>query len=744
MSKVFRALLSVLAAAVLTFSSGATAIAADGTGSIAGVVTVPPGGNLAVVLVTVQQESFAHVKGVRLNPDGTYRIDGIPAGSYVVAFSYQGVEPIVSEYAGDSYKRSTATRVPVSVGQETQLDAQLDAGAVITINVTDDRGPVPQARVDIGATGDTHDYQPVYQLFTQRSGEAHVTMPLPPGTYRLVARTSGSFPATQDVVVGETPGGPAVISVTPGSNESVEMSIVRMSTISGVATVEAAGGVRQPYVGYVVLVDPDDYYGGGLNWTDDGTFEFEGLRSGGYQIRFGGESNLVPETYWPGVRSQDDADLISVGETDHPDLGEITLVQGGMLGGNVYARNAAGSLVAAPAEVSLWKRDEVTGYYEQYLQNWNDSAGKFGGALVEAGTYAVRARPAVESGLGSEWHTDARYFADSTDVIVAPGQRVQFTDMVLEPRYFDIWRVAGADRFSTAVEITRTIYGDAVPAASRPSVLYLTNAFNYPDALAAGPAASAQGGAILPVAQDHAPEVILNEIARLRPLSVVVVGGVNAISPAVVAQVRARVGSDVQVSRIGEATRYETAEAVVRDAFRSGSPSAFIATGQNFPDALAAGAAAAHLGAPVILVPGGEELPAATAALLADLGTVEVFIAGGPFAISSGIEADLQKLLGAVNVTRLAGETRYQTASVINATVFNGAERALLASGSSFPDALSGGPLASALGAPLYLAPSHCVTDDVYFQLWDQDVQGVALLGGTAVLADSVAELGAC
>lgn len=513
------------------------------------------------------------------------------------------------------------------------------------------------------------------------------------------------------------------------------------ASISGSARVETAAGVATPYVGYVTLVDTDDLYGGQLTYTSDGTYVFAGVKAGDYRVHFGGEPALVPTTYWPGSRNETPEGLITVGEGEDRSLGEITLRQGGMLGGKILMDNGQGALVAAPAHVSLFKLDENAGVYEYYSENGVDTGGNYSAYVVEDGTYAVKARPTMESGLGSEWHVDARYFADSTDIVVGQGERVQFTDMVLEPRYFDIDRLAGPDRFGTAVEITRALFEDA----AAPDVLYLTNAYNYPDALAAGPAAIQQGGAILPVAQGYAPAVVLDEIERLEPRRIVVLGQQNAVSQNVVEQVDARLGGSVQIARIGEADRYATAAAVVRAAFPEGSRYAFIVTGRNYPDALAAGAAAGHLSAPVILVPGsGSDLPTATATLLADLGVTDVLIAGGPTTVSPGIESDLRSLAGIATVERFAGVDRYQTAAMINQAVFAGSEFALLASGSGFADALAGSPLAGALGAPLYLTPRHCVPDDPYFQLWDQDVLGVTLLGGLPTLGVGVEELAAC
>jgi putative cell wall-binding protein len=480
--------------------------------------------------------------------------------------------------------------------------------------------------------------------------------------------------------------------------------------------------------------------------TTGGNFQFLGPEDGTYKLYFErSDVQMTSRTYWPGTHDEAAAGELVVSEGVVHDLGEITLEQGGLLSGNVFYGDQGGTLPAS-ATVSIFKLgDDDT--YELYFEGQTDSTGKLDAGIIDAGTYAVRARPSdIDSPFGSEWHTDARYFADRVDVVVGQGSTVQFQDIVLEERYFDTWRTAGPNRFETAVEISRELYPSENGVRPRPPVVYLVNAYNYPDALAAGPAAMSDGGSILPVAQDSAPESILAELEDLNPARIVVAGGVNAVSDAVIAQVGSRIPGAV-ISRIGEATRYETAAALVEDAFGStGAAVAFIATGRNYPDALAAGAAAGRVGGPVILVEGAAGgVDAATVTLLQDLGIEDVYIAGGTAVVSTGIESGLQSLLGAGHVHRLAGADRFQTAAAINAEIFgDDAEVGFLASGFSFADALAGGPLAASYGAPLYLSVSDCMPDPTFYGLWDGQAQQVWLLGGEAVLSPAVEEFAEC
>ncbi len=80
----------------------------------------------------------------------------------------------------------------------------------------------------------------------------------------------------------------------------------------------------------------------------------------------------------------------------------------------------------------------------------------------------------------------------------------------------------------------------------------------------------------------------------------------------------------------------------MRDAFSAaGSRYAIVATGRTYPDALAAGPAAGHLDAPVLLVDGQRGLQSATKATIGALGITDVYIAGGTGAVGASLESGL-------------------------------------------------------------------------------------------------------
>ncbi|MFP5335925.1 MAG: cell wall-binding repeat-containing protein, partial [Actinomycetes bacterium] len=145
------------------------------------------------------------------------------------------------------------------------------------------------------------------------------------------------------------------------------------------------------------------------------------------------------------------------------------------------------------------------------------------------------------------------------------------------------------------------------------------------------------------------------------------------------------------VLRYAGESRYTTAAAIAQESFPAPVESVFLASGTTYPDALSGGPAAARNGAPVLLTRPGD-LPAETAAELDRLQPRVVYVLGGPGAVSDEVVAQAQQ--HAPTVTRLAGSNRYVTGTAISRQFWSQAGTVYLASGETYPDALSGGALA--------------------------------------------------
>jgi putative cell wall-binding protein len=305
-----------------------------------------------------------------------------------------------------------------------------------------------------------------------------------------------------------------------------------------------------------------------------------------------------------------------------------------------------------------------------------------------------------------------------------------------------VGRLSGADRYGTAVAISQSAYQtSAVPVP----VVYIATGQNFPDALSAAPAAASQHGPLLLVTGTSVPTEVTTELARLKPAKIVVVGGTSVISAAVYNQLAATPSLNHNASaiaRLSGADRFATSRLIATTEFRSGSSTVYLATGENFPDALSAGAVAGHLGAPVLLVDGAEStVDAATLATISTLHATKAVIVGGTSVISTGFQSSLATHL--TTVSRVSGADRYGTSAAINAGSA-GASHVYLATGFDFPDALAGAAAAGASGSPLYVVEPGCLPTESFDAAFSTTLTSVSLLGGTSALNADVAGLEAC
>jgi putative cell wall-binding protein len=189
-------------------------------------------------------------------------------------------------------------------------------------------------------------------------------------------------------------------------------------------------------------------------------------------------------------------------------------------------------------------------------------------------------------------------------------------------------------------------------------------------------------------------------------VDVVVVGGSAVVSDAVLTELGGLV--DGSVTRVWGANRYATAAALSEAHFAPGVSTVFIATGENFPDALAGGPAGVINDGPILLVR-QNAVPSETAAELARLSPSTIVVLGGPAVVSSSVVTELEGMASCC-VSRYWGADRYTTAAAVSEAVFpTGASMVFIVTGVNFPDAVAAGPVAGMLDAPILLVTGASV-----------------------------------
>lgn len=215
-------------------------------------------------------------------------------------------------------------------------------------------------------------------------------------------------------------------------------------------------------------------------------------------------------------------------------------------------------------------------------------------------------------------------------------------------------RVAGTDRFATAAAIADRVAAAGTEVGSdggADEVLVVEGANadparGWPDGVSASSYAAGAGLPVLLATAGDLPDATAAAVTRLAPETVTVVGGPSAVGEEVVAALE---DLGPAVDRLAGPDRFATSVAVAARADAGGSggsgrvTTTWLATGSAFPDALAAGPAAAAGGGVTLLAPAeglGADGPTRTFLAERRDAVEQILLVGGTAALSDRTRAD--------------------------------------------------------------------------------------------------------
>ena len=306
---------------------------------------------------------------------------------------------------------------------------------------------------------------------------------------------------------------------------------------------------------------------------------------------------------------------------------------------------------------------------------------------------------------------------DGTDVVATIAnedpQVIKELKAILRGEQANVNLVAGEDRFTTAVEVSKQLVGENETA----NAVVLVGEDAIVDGLAAAPLAKKVGAPILLTKENQLPEATEKEMLRvlgnnLSNKTVYLVGGEARISKELEAKI-AKLG--VKVERLAGNTRFETSLKIA-EKVTSGATvdTAFVVGGNGEADAMSISAYAAKKEAPIVVVDKNEVSEEAMELLEGK----NIEIIGGTGVVSEEVEAQLKEMVKEDStqdntVVRLAGNTRQETnAKVINAhysnpTVALIAKDGYVGGNGKLIDALTAAPLAAEMNAPIILTTNE-------------------------------------
>lgn len=281
-----------------------------------------------------------------------------------------------------------------------------------------------------------------------------------------------------------------------------------------------------------------------------------------------------------------------------------------------------------------------------------------------------------------------------------------------------VTRLAGPDRVGTAISISQSRFPDGPNTESFSHQVVLARSDQYADALAGSalarfaPMLLTEPGTLNPAVQAEMVRV-LGPVNKDNPQTVVLLGGTQALSPAVETAIQ-HLGYHTR--RIQGPDRFATSVAIAKAVTDNSSPDkVMVATGENFADALSAGAVAE----PIVLTD-DKAMPPEVAAYLRSVTTQQspnqrvatIYEVGG----QAKTATDRLWPAGATRrptTIPLAGLDRFETSFLVAKEFFGpdpsepGRVHLGTATAYNWPDSLAGAGAMAELQGPMLLVDPH-------------------------------------
>lgn len=284
-------------------------------------------------------------------------------------------------------------------------------------------------------------------------------------------------------------------------------------------------------------------------------------------------------------------------------------------------------------------------------------------------------------------------------------------------------RIFGNNRYLTSGAISSYYRKKA-------STVIIASGEDFPDALSSSALAHTMEAPILLCERGDLPKSTRDEIKRLNPNRILVLGSKNAISDEIFLNLAELVPD---ISRVEGKNRFETAANIgemLREKVKTDI--CIVLSGLNFPDALSANVLSAREGYPILFTGKDDNFEQAVDKIK-QWGIKKVIIVGGEKAVSKSVEDKINSLSNVKEIERISGLNRYQTATNLAEKYFSKSQNMILASGENFPDAVSAGPLATWLEGPILLSAKGSIENQTLNLIRDKADKLIIIGGQNAI-----------
>lgn len=258
-------------------------------------------------------------------------------------------------------------------------------------------------------------------------------------------------------------------------------------------------------------------------------------------------------------------------------------------------------------------------------------------------------------------------------------------------------KIAGNDRVDTSIKLSQKYYDKA-------DTVILVSGSNYPDALVSSSLSSIKKAPIILLGNGKLTDNVTKEIERLGAKNIYIIGGANSVDTAV----EKTLGDKYTTKRISGKDRYETSKLIYDEVVGNNGDKAraLLTSGQNFADALSAGTISTAEKMPILLSR-SNSIDESIKNII-DKNVDKLIVVGGENSINNNV---VEKK----NMVRLSGKDRYQTSVEVAKYQHPNINKAIVASGQGYADALTAGGALHMEKAPLILVKKNIHNiDDKY------------------------------
>ncbi|MDL2311162.1 cell wall-binding repeat-containing protein, partial [Peptostreptococcaceae bacterium OttesenSCG-928-C18] len=287
-------------------------------------------------------------------------------------------------------------------------------------------------------------------------------------------------------------------------------------------------------------------------------------------------------------------------------------------------------------------------------------------------------------------------------------------DLALDTK---IDRISGSNRYTTSLEISKRFYESS-------DIVYITNGLVFADGLSMGSLTKNENGPLLLSSKDSISKDLADELIRLNPKKIVIIGGNSAISETVEGELKKYA---TNVERISGSDRINTS---IKIAEKSGSVSKemFLVNGFIEADSINIVSVSSRDGVPILFTR-KDKLPPEVLEFIKGKNVTKINIVGGEGTVSSEVKKELEN--NGITVERIAGLNRYDTGIKVNQKYHSSSKKIFFTNGINIADALAVGPSAAKIGAQIQIIPTDSIPKIVSDYYSKKTMDEIYILGGT-------------